>query len=87
MNQYTNPLEILWDNLLSRQPDLVRDAYLSLSPEEQGTVIAHLQRMVQEPGWQTEQQVSAQAALLALGIAPAKGKKPGKRRKQSPPRT
>ena len=59
-------IDNLWDHLLSRQPELVRAAYQSLTPAEQQDVLAHLQCMVSEPGWHPEQIASAQAALDAL---------------------
>jgi hypothetical protein len=62
----TDPLETLWDDLLSRDQELVRAAFGTLSAEEQKSVLAHLQRMVNEPGWQPEQRLSALAALDAL---------------------
>ena len=72
MNQTTlpNPLEVLWDNLLSRQPDQVRAAFVTLTKAEQQAVLDHLRRMSQEAGWHPEQRRSAQAALDALSIAP-----------------
>jgi hypothetical protein len=63
-------LELLWDNLLSRQPDQIREAFGALSPVEQQAVLAHLKRIVNEPGWHSEQRLSAQAALSAL-VTPA----------------
>ena len=61
-------LEILWDRLLSRQDDLVQEAFQELSSEEQAAVRAHLERMCNESGWHPEQQKSAQAALKALSF-------------------
>jgi hypothetical protein len=61
-----DPLELIWDNLLSRQADFIRPAFASLSEQDQQTVLAHLQRMVTEPGWQPEQRISAKAALDVL---------------------
>jgi hypothetical protein len=59
-------LEILWDHLLSRQPDQVREAFTGLSEDEKKDVLAHLKRMVEEPDWHPEQRASAQAALDAI---------------------
>lgn len=59
-------LERLWDQLLSRQPEQIRQAFQSLQPGEQTAVMAHLQRMASEDGWHPEQRRSAQAALTAL---------------------
>jgi hypothetical protein len=58
---------MLWDNLLSRQAEQVRQAFAGLTSQEQQAVIAHLQRMAEEPGWHAEQRRSALAALEALG--------------------
>ena len=66
MDSTSEQLELLWYKLLSSQPDLIRDAFNSLDPASKKTVIAHLERMVIEPGWQPEQRLSARAALLAL---------------------
>lgn len=59
-------LESAWDNLLSRNPALIRLAYAALDEESQENVLAHLQKMSTEPGWHPEQVQSAQAALQAL---------------------
>ena len=72
MDQITSsdPLEILWDNLLSRQPERIRAAFTTLTGAEQQTVLDHLKRMSQEAGWHPEQRRSAQAALDALSVLP-----------------
>ncbi len=44
-------IDDLWDALLSRQPEQVRAAFRSLEPDQQHSVLAHLQRMTSEPGW------------------------------------
>jgi hypothetical protein len=69
----SDSLEILWDQLLSRQVDLIRLAFKSLSPESRQSVLTHLRRMVFEPGWHAEQRISAQAALDALADYPFEG--------------
>lgn len=66
MTTPTNPLELLWDALLSRQPEKVRAAFNNLDPNSQRSVRIHLERMVSEPGWHPEQVKSAKAALTAL---------------------
>jgi hypothetical protein len=60
-------LEVLWNDLLSRKPELIRAAFASLDTPNQEDVLAHLQRMVSEAGWQPEQRASAKAAIQALG--------------------
>jgi len=64
--KHPDQLEEVWDNLLSRQPELIRAAFASLNPPNQKAVITHLNRMISETGWQPEQQVSAKAAIQAL---------------------
>jgi hypothetical protein len=64
-----DPLEILWDSLLSRERAKVTSAFSELSLDEKKAVITHLKRMVSESGWHREQQVSAQTALSYLGIS------------------
>ncbi len=59
-------LEILWGQLLSRKPELVRAAFARLTAEEKVVVLTHLKRMAEESGWQEAQRQSAQAALSAL---------------------
>jgi hypothetical protein len=66
MTNTSQPLELLWDKLLSSEPELIREAFTSLDPGSRRTVISHLQNMVEQAGWQPEQRSSAGAALLAL---------------------
>lgn len=67
MNETSISIEQFWDNLLSREPASVRQAYATLEKKEQVAVLVHLRKMVSEPGWQPEQRASAAAALEALG--------------------
>ncbi len=78
MDETIDPLEVLWDQLLSRQPDQVRGAFASLNAAEKQHILAHLHRMTAEPGWHAEQRKSARAALEALG---EKGPPTGDRRR------
>jgi hypothetical protein len=66
MERTPEQLEALWNNLLSRQPELVREAFNSLDSSSQEIVLIHLKNMAEESGWQPEQVISAKAALLAL---------------------
>lgn len=66
----SDPLEAFWDNLLSRQSDKVQSAFETLDPNQRPSVLAHLKRMITEPGWHPEQRQSAEAALRALGEIP-----------------
>jgi hypothetical protein len=67
-------LEVLWNDLLSRQPELIRAAFDSLDKPTQKTVLTHLQRMVSEAGWQPEQLASAKAAIHTLETQSFQGK-------------
>jgi len=66
MDNSPEQLELLWNALLSRQPELIRKAFESLDLTSRKNIIAHLQNMVNEPGWQPEQRISAKDALQAL---------------------
>lgn len=66
-NEPIDPLEQIWDGLLSREPEQIRAAYAGLDPASQRVVIAHLKRMANEPDWHPEQRISALTALAALG--------------------
>jgi len=74
MNRTDEQLEALWNDLLSRQPELIREAYASLDKPNQAAVFTHLQRMVSEAGWQPEQRASAKAAIHALETLSNQGK-------------
>ena len=66
MHETSMKPEQLWEDLLSRQPETIKEAFASLDPSDQKAVLAHLQRMVGESGWQTEQRLSARVALDIL---------------------
>jgi hypothetical protein len=57
------PLEKLWGDLLSREPDLVKNAFEKLDHVNRKNVINHLKTMIRETGWHKEQKKSARAAL------------------------
>ena len=61
-----DPLEILWDGLLSRDVERIRATFAELDETAQQFVLEHLLRMTREDGWHAEQVESAQAALQAL---------------------
>ena len=65
MDQFAH-LEQIWDQLLSREPEQIRSAYALLDVSSQQTVLAHLRKMVSEPGWHPEQVTSATIALQAI---------------------
>ena len=76
-----NPLEAFWDQILSRDPVQVKEAYASLDAETRLAVQHHLHEMAAGDGWHVEQRASAAAALTALGLA-----SPTSRRKRHPKR-
>jgi hypothetical protein len=59
-------IEKLWENILSREANLIKSAYDSLADEEKQQVVDHLKIMISESGWQKEQQISAAAALEVI---------------------
>jgi hypothetical protein len=61
-----DPIEAFWGEILSREPERVRNSFATLKPDEQSALLMHLQRMTNEDGWHLEQVVSARAALDAL---------------------
>ena len=67
MSETSMSIEQIWESLLSREPGTVRQTFATLDKQEQAAVLAHLRKMVSEPGWHPEQRVSANAALEALG--------------------
>jgi len=67
-----DPLEILWDGLLSRDEKRIIAVFQFLDKSSQLEVVTHLNRMVSEEGWHPEQVLSAQAALNAITSAKVK---------------
>ncbi len=61
-----NEFEELWDRLLSRDPELILPAFNSMQPDEQGLILTHLSRMIEEEGWQPSQRESARTALEVI---------------------
>jgi len=61
-----DPLEILWDGLLSRDAERIRATFAELDETAKQFVLEHLLRMTLEEGWHAEQVESAQTALQAL---------------------
>ena len=64
----------IWDHLLSRKPDLIKNTFQQLNGADKKNVILHLQRMISESGWHKEQKKSAEIALTNLRIIHAKHK-------------
>ncbi len=75
MANYGNDLELLWEQLLSRDANKVRAAFIKLDSASQQVVKDHLKRMASESDWHPEQRVSAEAALQALTISTSSDKK------------
>jgi hypothetical protein len=63
MSDIFSSAEQFWDNLLSRDPDQIQEAFRSLDIPSRQAVLKHLRDMAFEEGWQPEQRLSAQAAL------------------------
>ncbi len=66
MNDLNNYLEEIWEALLSRDALRIRSTYNQMTVDEQQAVLTHLKRMKNEPGWHTEQRISAQIAVEVL---------------------
>jgi hypothetical protein len=76
MEDQSNDPQEFWDKLLSGEPEWVRAAFASLEEGEKRAVMAHLERMASEPGWQPEQRASAGVALGIL-VGRKETKEPG----------
>lgn len=70
--------EVIWDAVLSRESTRILSTWHKLNQEEQNTLLAHLERMVNEEGWHPEQVISAQCALDAIK-APVPGDTNGRK--------
>jgi len=66
MSTFIDPLEKLWDALLSREPQQIKRAFDALDSVSQKAVIIHLNKMATEDGWLDEQRSSACIALDAI---------------------
>ena len=64
----TNDIKYLWDRFLSRQEQQIQEAFRELNNAEQASVLSHLERMANEPGWHPEQRESARTAINALSV-------------------
>lgn len=72
-------IEIIWDQILSRDTELIRKMYQTLGEDEKEAVFHHLRKMISEEGWHAEQVKSAQFALQIIG-KPKMVKHPRKKR-------
>lgn len=59
-------LEDLWTVLLSGNAGLIRRVWGDLTDDEAKSVVAHLNKMVEEEGYSEEQKGSARKALEAI---------------------
>jgi hypothetical protein len=66
MSDQNRHLEIVWDNLLSRNPQKIGDAFVALDRQSQETIREHLQKMTTEEGWHPGQTKSAVYALQTI---------------------
>ena len=65
MDNFSN-LEKTWDQLLSRDPQTIKNCFAGLDNDSQHTVIVHLREMTTGTGWHPEQVKSASIALAAI---------------------
>jgi len=63
MSTLIDPLEKLWNALLSRDAQQIKSTFDSLDDASQKAVIEHLNHMATEDGWLDEQRASANTAL------------------------
>jgi len=62
--------ERFWAEILSADSERIHRVFNRLSPNDAPSVIAHLERMANEDGWQPAQRERARAALHALEAPP-----------------
>jgi len=62
----TSNLERIWDQLLSRDPQSIKNAFAGLEKEIQQAILVHLKEMTTGSGWHPEQVKSAAVALKAI---------------------
>jgi hypothetical protein len=59
-------IEKLWDDLLSRDAERIKQAYGQFNTDQQKEILDHLVKMTTKPGWHVEQKLSALAAIEAI---------------------
>jgi len=69
MNE-TEFLDKFWEAILSEDPDRIQRAWSTLSRSDQQAVLAHLEAMSDQEGWQPAQLQAARAALHLLQSGP-----------------
>lgn len=66
MESNREELELFWDGILSEDRKQVISVFLSVPQVQQQGCLEHLNRMVNEDGWQEPQRKSARFALDVL---------------------
>ena len=66
MESNREELELFWDGILSEDRKQVISVFLSVPRAQQQGCLEHLNRMVNEDGWQEAQRKSARFALDVL---------------------
>ncbi|MBN2046541.1 MAG: hypothetical protein JW750_01760 [Anaerolineaceae bacterium] len=56
----------VWEYLLSRDFDVIREAYQSIPESQREAIREHLKRMLTEEDWHPEQMKSAEIALAVI---------------------
>ena len=59
-------LDEIWDDLFSGDAARVRQVWMKLTDEECSIVLQHLQKMLDDPGFQSSQKESAAIALRLI---------------------
>ncbi|HSG24854.1 MAG TPA: hypothetical protein VLA32_01965 [Anaerolineales bacterium] len=60
----------IWTDILSREPNRIRETFKQLNTAEKIAVRAHLIRMTSDPDWHPEQVKSASIAIEAIKDLP-----------------
>ena len=60
----------IWTDILSREPQRIRQTFKQLNTDEKIAVRTHLIHMSSDPGWHPEQVKSASIALEAIKDLP-----------------
>lgn len=66
----SNPIERIWNEILSREPERIQTTFKKLPSREKVAVRAHLIKITTESGWHPPQIESAQIALKAIKNIP-----------------
>ena len=58
-------IEIVWEKILSRDAEQIKETFSALDEESRGNVLAHLRVMCVEEGWHPEQKISARPRWIS----------------------